>query len=726
MRRTLLFALLAGVGMTVIMGIALLICITPKPAALAADPVKAEPATKPAAPQLPISQAILFSSGVGYFQREGPVEGNARIDLTFPVQNINDLLKSMVLQDLDGGKISTVNYDSHDPINKTLQSFAINLSGNPSFGQLLNQARGEKVEIVLLQSDKTQAGTVTGTIVGVETQKQPVNKEAVADVEYLNVMTADGLRSIRLADVQRLRFVNPLMEKELGNALEVLAKSHDTQKKAVSLSFTGQGKRQVRVGYVVENPIWKTSYRLVLDKKEKPFLQGWAIVENPSDEDWRDVRMALVSGRPISFQMDLYQPLYVPRPVVEPELFASLRPPTYTGAMDMGPAPVAARASTVTPGSSAPFGTTVSGVPVPGEPSFTLGFSTQGSSAKSFAEAKALADKINLARGVFSAASAKDLGDFFQYAIDQPVTLPRQKSAMLPIVNKEIEASRVSIYNESTLAKFPLLGLKFKNTTGLHLMQGPITIFEESSYAGDARILDLQPNEERLISYAIDLGTEVDPVAKSDPVRLLSVKIDKGILTATNKVRESKTYAIKNRSGQDRTLLIEHPFRADYKLVDTDKPAEQARDVYRFEVKVPAGKTASQNVTEERVFSQAYVLTDAPDDSVRIFLGSNVTSEKVQAALKKALELKGKLEATRGERNQRNAELNAIVQEQTRLRANLQTVPQNSDLHKRYLDKLGSQETEIEKLQAQIKKLDETEKQQVGEYRGYLSGLSVE
>ena len=145
---------------------------------MAADPVKAEPAAKPAAPQLPIAQAILFSSGVGYFQREGQVEGNARIDLSFPVQNINDLLKSMVLQDLDGGTISTVNYDSHAPVNKTLKSFAINLSGNPSFGQLLNQARGEKVELVLQQSNATQAGTVTGTIVGIEQQKQPVGKEA--------------------------------------------------------------------------------------------------------------------------------------------------------------------------------------------------------------------------------------------------------------------------------------------------------------------------------------------------------------------------------------------------------------------------------------------------------------------------------------------------------------------------------------------------------------------
>src|SRR5262249_52938016 len=143
-----------------------------------------------------------------------------------------------------------------------------------------------------------------------------------------------------LAEVQRLRFLNPVMDSEVKKALEVLAMSHDTQKKAVSLNFSGDGKRPVRVGYVVENPIWKTSYRLVLGKEgkdKKPFLQGWAVVENPTDEDWNGVRMALISGRPISFRMDLYQPLYVPRPVVEPELFASLRPPTYQGAMEQSP-----------------------------------------------------------------------------------------------------------------------------------------------------------------------------------------------------------------------------------------------------------------------------------------------------------------------------------------------------------------------------------------------------
>ncbi len=278
---------------------------------------------------LPIGQIVLFSSGVGYFQREGTVEGNARVDLQFPVQDINDLLKSMVVRDLDGGVVSTVSYDSNAPVEKTLKSFAINLNGNPSFGGVLSQARGEKVEVVLQQTNATQPGTLTGTVIGVETQHQPAGKDATVNSTYWNLWCADGMRSLKLSEVQRVRFLNPIMDSEFKKALETLALSHDTQKKAVSINFLGEGKRNVKVGYVVENPIWKTSYRLVLpkEKDDKPFLQGWAVVENPTDEDWKDCRMALVSGRPISFQMDLYQPLYVPPPRREPEFFArALRP----------------------------------------------------------------------------------------------------------------------------------------------------------------------------------------------------------------------------------------------------------------------------------------------------------------------------------------------------------------------------------------------------------------
>src|SRR5215471_7560243 len=276
-----------------------------RPVSSPAETAKTDAAAKTiSSPNLPIAQAVLFSSGVGFFQREGEIDGSQRVDLSFPVQDINDLLKSMVLQDLGNGHVSAVSYESRDPIDKTLKSFAINLTSNPGYGQILNQARGEKVEVVSQTTANTQPGTLTGTILGVEPKEEAVSKDKVVHLEMLNLWCAEGMRSVKLADVTRVRFLNPVMENEVRRALEVLSLSHDTQKKAVSLAFTGEGK---------------------------PYLQGWAVVENPSDEDWNNVHMALVSGRPISFQMDLYQPLYVPRPVVEPELFASLRPPTYSG-----------------------------------------------------------------------------------------------------------------------------------------------------------------------------------------------------------------------------------------------------------------------------------------------------------------------------------------------------------------------------------------------------------
>jgi hypothetical protein len=713
------------------------------PARSPAGPEKSGQDEPPAAKavQLPIGQVVLFSSGVGYFQREGTVEGNARIDLSFPVADINDLLKSMVLRDLDGGHISTVSYDSNAPVERTLKSFAVNLASNPTFGQILNQARGEKVEVVLQQALATQPGTMTGTVVGIEPQHVPAGKDGAVVVEVLNLWCADGLRAVKLSELQRVRFLNPVLDSEFKKALETLAQSHDTQKKAVTLHFVGAGRRDVRVGYVVENPIWKTSYRLVLDKQGKPFLQGWAIVENPNDEDWKDVRMALISGRPISFQMDLYQPLFVPRPVVEPELFASLRPPTYSGdllargekadkkpeALDesrrsglgrAGGKDATAEKAAAKPG-AAPRGGAAGGM--------GFGAGVAGTNLNlTDGVRKALDGEMHLAEGVASAASAAKLGDFFRYVIDKPVSLPRQKSALLPIVNQDVEAERVSIYNERTQARFPLLGLRFKNTSGLHLMQGPITVFEGASYAGDSRILDLQPKEERLLSYAIDLGTEVDPKPSSDNGRLTHLKASKGILYTTTKVRESKTYTVKNRNDAERVVLIEHPARAEFKLVDTAKPAETAADVYRFQLQVAPGKTETQTVTEERVIGSAIQLTNLDDQNMRVFVNSPVTSPKVQKALEEAMKLREALARTQRDIQEQERQLKTITEDQARLRANLKEMPSTAAAYKRYLDKFDQQETQIEQLQADIKKLQATEHNQRKEFEAFLTHLDVE
>lgn len=748
----------------------------------------------PVGPSLPIGQVILFSSGVGYLQRQGEVEGNAQIELSFPGSDVNDLLKSLVLEDLDGGKISTITYDSPDPVEKTLKSFTLDLTDNPTLGELLNQARGERVEVSFLPSTTDPQALLTGVIMGMEVR---AGGEGHANIEMLNLVGADGLASVNLARIQRVRFLNPILDSEFKRALDVLASAHDTQKKVVTLGFQGAGKRRVRVGYVVENPIWKTSYRLVLAEKARPQLQGWAIVENRSDEDWKAVRVALVSGRPISFQMGLYEPLYMPRPWVEPELFAFLRPPTYGGAMAAGPQAlgnigqglglggglggvggIGGLGALGAMGGGQNVGRNNLGVGggqsgmlggnryqhggqtgqqggaagIPGRPmqvatnpadreddgdrprqdgKLTFEDLQRRRQEQQAAKEKALKMGKTLAatdatRVVASITDAEEIGEPFHYAIEQKVSLPRQKSALLPIVNGAVEATPVSIFDENVQPKFPILGLRFKNTTGHSLAQGPVTVYEDGNYAGDARILDLQPNEERLIGYALDLGTEVKAQSKPMIYQLVSVKLVKGVVHSTSKLRQAKSYLIKNRSTRDRLLLIEHPIRPDWKLIAPEKAAEQTRDSYRFQIQVPSGKTTGQEVVEEFTRFDRNVLLSADEKQVQLLLRSPIPSANVKTALRKAADLKAALDKALGDASLREAELKGILDDQARLRANLAALPPTSAAFKRYLGMFDVQETQIEKLQAEIKRQRAATQQQQKALEVFLADLNVD
>jgi hypothetical protein len=517
----------------------------------------------------------------------------------------------------------------------------------------------------------------------------------------------------------------------------------------VQLHFAGDGKRKVQVGYVIEAPIWKTSYRLVLDTKneKKPYLQGWAMVENPTDEDWSGVKMALVSGRPISFKMDLYNPLFIGRPTVEPELFASLRPVTYSGGFGKqgdkngvawggdggGPVPTAG-APPAPPGAAPGRGFGGPGGPQGGgfgrdADGLRLAVTKKADEAERKWHAadvgKELAGRLSTG-GVGNAATAGALGDFFQYTIDNPVTLTRQKSAMLPIVGKDIEGARVSIYNERVQGKHPLLGLKFKNTSGAHLNQGPITVFEGSTYAGDTRVLDVQPNEERLVSYAIDLGTEVDPKAGAGKQKITSVKAVRGIITTVTKLTEEKSYRVVNRSQTDRTLLIEHPNRTSqqFKFVDTPKPVEDTPEVFRFQTSIKAGETSTFVVKEEKDVSQSIQLTNNADDTIRYFINLSEASDALKAKLNEALKIKGAWDVIRRQLQQVQADLNRLSQDQDRIRRNLRETPKEAEVYGKYLKKLDDQEKEIDALTAKQKKLMDDEFAARKKYDDYLANIS--
>ncbi len=661
------------------------------------------------AADLPIGRVVLFSSGVGYFERAGTLQGNTTVELSFRVDQINDILKSMTLQDLGGGKIGAVTYAPQDPLEHTLKSFAVDVVGADSLAELLHSLMGAKVSIL------TADATVAGTILGIEEQEKSAGDNVIT-YQALNLLTDKGIVQVPIWHMKSVTLTEEKLSSDLQKALAAIAASRDLDKRKVGISFAGSGARQVRVGYLLETPVWKTSYRL-LAGSDKLFIQGWAIVENTTDDDWDKVNLALVSGQPISFIENLYEPLYAYRPTIQPQIAATTRPQTYEGAVEReadetARRPVTAARPMVTAGAAAP----------PPAPAYAGG--------RGAGLAKAAADRVELSLGeevgVQAAAEGGKVGELFQYAIDQPITIPRQQSAMIPIINQAIEGRKVSIYNAAVNSKHPLNGLKLKNSSALHLMGGPITVFDGGIYAGDALINDVPPGDERMLSYAVDLGVRVDSESESKPDQTsLALKISRGVLTVTIKQVSEQTYTIKNVSADKRAVIVEHPLRSGWELVEPKQADERTESIYRFEVPVEAGKSAKLVVSEERPMSQTVALVSTDNDTIAMYMRAPKISDQLKAAMQKIITMKTAVADVEKQIADREARLKEIGDEQDRIRKNMEQLDRNSDLYKSYVDKFAAQEKEFETLRAEIKKLkaDLTAKQK--ELEDYILGLDI-
>ncbi len=669
---------------------------------------------------VPLKRVTIFSSGVAFYERAGHVDGTATMELPFKTAQINDILKSMVLQDMGGGKIRPVVYAPKDPIEKTLRSFGIDLTQDRTLGEFLGDLRGTPVEITVRGDSKP----VEGSILSVERQIVIMeDKEVPHDV--LNVACAEGIRAFRLTELSGVRLADPKLNGELFKALGVLAGSHDADKKPVVLEFAGEGKREVRVSYILEAPIWKTSYRLILDG-EKPFLQGWATVDNTTDEDWVGVDLTLVSGRPISFVQDLYQPLYIPRPVVQPEIYASLGPQQYEGAMfDFYGDGVLADAADAVEREMPRRQKTARGA-APAEQGAGFGGGLGGGPPAAAPAPLASLGYATIESSVESVAAAAEAGEMFTYAIQTPVTLPRQKSAMMPIVNQSVAGEKYSIYSQSVHAKYPLNGLRLENTTDLNLMQGPITVFEDGTYAGDAQLPDVTPGEKRLISYSLDLKREVERVSKAEPEVLTSVRIAKGTLIATRKYVEEYTFNVKNKDDAARAVLLEHPFRADWTLVTPKDPFERTPQVYRLKVDAKPNETKSLTVREERQGDQYIALSSSGLDTIEYYIRVKVVSPKVREALEKVAQMRNELGNTQARKNQQTQRVTQITADQGRVRENLKTVREGTELYERYLKKLTEQENELDEANRLIGQYTQQEQQQKEALDQYLLNLDIE
>lgn len=705
----------------------LLIALAGLVAALPPAPARAQPGAARAGADshdtLPVKRIVLYRSGVGAFERRGMIDGNADVQLRFPTDKVNDILKSMFVLD-KGGQVESIRYGSKDPLSKRLASFGIDISDNPDSRELLERLRGSAVRIT------TPDGTVAGTILGTELRKEAQGKDQpVVDVPYVSLVTGAGIRAVNLRTIGALVFDEESLNAELSKALAALAEHRADRTKSVDVAFRGAGAREAVVGYIHEMPVWKTSYRLILPEPAKKSgsaadatMQGWAIVENTTDEDWTNVSLGLVSGRPVSFRMDLYEPLYVFRPEVPVPTVPGVMPRTYEqGQVEMerqGQSPFR-DAAVVAEAAPAPTAAK------------RLVAKSEGRAAGRAGErddkpyAGVALDELQnyTAR---AQAQAVESGEVFQYQLENPVTIERQKSAMIPILSAPVQSRRVSIYNRADAAKNPMRGVELVNSTNLQLIPGPIAVYDGAAYAGDAQIGHVGAGDKRLLAYAVDL--EVDVQVKEDQAaELRRIRVVNGLLEQTLKRRQTTAYSLANKDKQrDRTLVVEQPRLPGWDLVEPAKASEKTESVYRFELVLEPAKQSEFKVVQEHTDYQSVGILDTDLTWLVEQARNGKVSPAVMDAVKEAVRRRQLVTDAQQKIARLQAERAEIDKDQNRIRENMKTVGQQASVYSRYLQKFTEQENRVEAIDADVKATQAEQQRLEADLAAYLRGLNVE
>ncbi len=624
--------------------------------------------------RLSLTRVALFKSGVGFFQLRGKVQAGESVRLHFKKEQMNDLLKSLTVLDLRGGGVSSIVYDSTRTAAQALADYAFDLKKEDGLPQVLQQLQGSSIEM------RTGSAAFEGTIVGVE-KRVSMNGDTRIPAYYLSMLDSSGrLRSFNANEIADIRFLDDRLNQDVERYLAILSRTHRKDEKTLLITPTGQSAQDLLVSYVAEAPVWKATYRIVIPEEnaaKKPFLQGWAIVDNVSGEDWKDIQLSLVSGLPVSFIQDLYDPRFRRRPVIEMEKEAAVMPAVPEAGVQREHMKMAGPMAAAQKGRPAPF--------VASREMERAGF-----------------DQVNLderMREVRAETVTRDVGELFEYTIDHPVTIEQNRSALVPIVSREIDGEAVDLYNEKVRPDNPMAGLRLKNSTGLTLEGGPLTVLQGGTYAGDALIETLKPDEQRYITYAVDLSLHVDTRTGSQTEAVDRVIINRGVIRIHRGVIETKTYTIDNKGPRTKTVVIDHPYHPDWKLLNKEKPLEITDNYIRFEVKVPGEKSTAFAVREMRDSWERIMVSNLTPDHIAVMAGKAYLSEKTRQQLDGIVVLKSEISAIDHELKELEKAREEIFKDQKRVRENLQGLGQTTaekELRNRYVQRLNEQETRLE------------------------------
>jgi hypothetical protein len=672
----------------------------------------------------PITRVVLYKHGVGYFEREGPVEGDAALALTFKQAEVSDVLKSLTVLDLDGGHVASVSYDSTKPLEQLLADVALSIPDQGSLVGLLPQIKGARVRVQPAKSGSMgglglgggpSGGDGTeGVLLGIDTAERQT-ADGITKAVLLSLLTDGGeVRSFDLHGLGKLEILDPALRRDLDYYLRTQLSAKKKDSRTFTFFAQGQGKRTIRLSYTLEAPVWKATYRILLGEEGKPpMIQGWAVVDNTQDEDWENVRLSLIAGLPVSFVHDLYTPRYIRRPVVAVKETTGVLPPEVE-----------------------------EGMQTESVDSMLAEVADMGIAARAMAAPGAAVRKMRAAgsRGGYGGGSAvsstpaqvreRKVGDLFEYEIEHPVTIRRNQSALVPIVLRPFEGRPVLLYNKATRAENPMRCVEFKNTTGLTLEGGPLTVLEGGSYVGEAMLETTKPDDQRLVAYAVELAvTALDNVDSHDD-RVYRVVIRKGVLkTQYTQVRQT-AYSFNNKSDAEQTVYLDHPRGGkEWKLLDTPEPHEVTENYWRFRFALPAKKVSKFVVREQHVLSQQFGLSDVSDQQLAYWVEQRYLDAATEKLLRKVVDLRQQAAGIEAQIARLEKERDGIHAEQKRIRDNLGSLgdrPSEKDLRERFVRTLNAQEDRLEAIERELRQHHDERDHCREEINALLAGLEYE
>ena len=651
---------------------------------------------------LPLKRVVILTSGLAYYEHSGSVNGAVNINIPFKLNAVNDALKTLIINDSASANPS-VSYQAENTLIETLRSLSVDLSDSPDFSAILSRLRGTEINIIIKYfSSSVESGVVThkehsiqstGRIIGVE-QRSPNLSINAAMEPFIILSSSEGIISIRISEITSIKFTDPVIERDINRALDLIAASRNYHSRDLTVNLPGTARRNVTISYVIPSPVWKVSYRLDLGAS-KPLFQGWAIVDNDSDSDWNNISLSFVSGRPSSFIQELFPPYYVSRPVIPLSIAGTAAAQTHERSVQADKA----------------------------VPSASLMRSPSPSRSELVVEETYYLKSepyTGISGGNIQTAAGSDAGGQFEFTIKNPVSLNRRMSAMFPLVEANIEAKKILIY--SGAAKYPRLGAEIINTSKMKLPAGPITVYDGGVYAGDALIEFWNDGEKRLISFGEDLSVSASSAA-GDARTVSSVKVSSGVMTINRSQTFSRKYTF-NNSGEAKQLIIEHQKLPQTELI-SPKADETSGELYRFNVNLAANKDTELTVNETRPLSERITLLPLSLNSLISYTSNQEIPANVRAALQRAVELRQNVDKADTAVKEIEAQKNRLIADQDRIRKNLEAAGNQTPQGQEYLRRLTALDNEIDACSANLEKANADAKAARTAFDAYINSINL-